>query len=155
MAEHCGVQRRRGRVGSRRRRRRWWSVERPHPAHRGCDPSPSVGRLTSAPRHLSETRTTVYHVARIYDSAIHVDSYSAPPGGGVRSIAMSVPVCLSFSVCLSARISKKRHVQTSRNFQCMYLWLMIGPSLTTIQCYVLPVFQMTSCLPIMGHMVRG
>ena len=39
--------------------------------------------------------------------------YTSPPPAGIQSIAMSM------SVCLSARISQKQLVQTSRHFQCM------------------------------------
>jgi len=66
-----------------------------------------------------------------------------------RSIAMSV------CVCLSDRISEKQHVQTSRNFCTCYLWPWLGLPLTTMQCFVLPVLWMTSCLPIMDYMARG
>jgi len=50
--------------------------------------------------------------------------------GRVRRIAISV------SVCLPALISHKPHVETSRNFLYMLLWLWIGPPLITMQ-YVL------------------
>ena len=45
----------------------------------------------------------------------------SPPPVVVRSIAMSVCVCLS--VCLSARISQKWHIQTSQNFLYMLAYL--------------------------------
>jgi len=45
------------------------------------------------------------------------------PPGGKRSIVVSM------SVCLSACIFQKTHVQTSQNFQ----WLCLGPPLTTMQ----------------------
>ena len=62
----------------------------------------------------------------------------------MRSIAMSMFVCLS--VCLSARISQKPHVQISQNF-----WAR-SSSVGSAICYVLPVLWMTSCFHIMERM---
>jgi len=56
-------------------------------------------------------------------------------------------------VCLSARISQKQHVQTSRNFldslSVVVAWFSSDDS--TIS-YVLPVLWMTSCLSIIVQM---
>jgi len=66
---------------------------------------------------------------------------------GVRSIAMSV------CVCLSTPISQKRHVQASRNFLPMItVAVVLSSSEDNVIRYVLPVLRMTSCLPmIMSH----
>jgi len=75
---------------------------------------------------------------------------------GVRSIAMSVYVCLflCLSVYLSARVPQKPHVLTSRNFMCMLSEPWLRSDDNEIR-YVLPVLWMTSCFPIMGPMACG
>ena len=70
---------------------------------------------------------------------------STSPQLGVRSIAISV------CVCLSARISQN-HSQTSHAFSV--LDVNCGCD-SILLCYVLPVLWMMSYLPIMGHMARG
>jgi len=66
---------------------------------------------------------------------------------------MSVSVCLS--VCLSARVSQKPHVRTSRNFQYVMSGAVTRSSADNQLRYVLPVLWMTSLFHIMGHMARG
>ena len=72
-----------------------------------------------------------------------VSEYLLGPKGGVRSIVMSM------SVCLSARITQKPHGRTSANFCAFHL----GPG--SVLLYngvairrVLPVLWMTSCFHI-------
>ena len=49
------------------------------------------------------------------------------------------------SVCLSTRITREPHGQTSLNVFACCLWPLLGPPLTALQfCYVLPVLWMTS-----------
>jgi len=63
---------------------------------------------------------------------------------GVQSIAMSM------SVCLSAHICQKPHVQISLNFLYTLPVAMAQSSDHTAICYVLPVLGMTSRFQIMG-----
>jgi len=58
---------------------------------------------------------------------------------------------VKYSVC-----SLQNNVLTSEIFSTCYPWPWLGPPLddNTVH-YVLPVLWMTSCLPIMDHMVRG
>jgi len=73
------------------------------------------------------------------------------PGRG-PSIAISVSVCLSVWVCLSAVMSQKQHVQTSGNFLYM-LPVVMARSLADDNAipHVLPVLWMTSCFHIMDQ----
>ena len=75
------------------------------------------------------------------------------PPREVRSIVMSMSVCLSVS--LSARITRKPHGRISPNFLCM-LSVTVARSSSSgvaIRC-LLPVLWMTSCFYKMGPVVR-
>jgi len=75
------------------------------------------------------------------------------PAVGVRSIAMSVPVCLF--VCLSARISKKLQSKLLGIFlYVLSVALARSSSDNNGIRYVLPVLWMTSCFPVTAHMAR-
>jgi len=64
--------------------------------------------------------------------------------------------CLCLSVCVSARISQKPHVQTSQNFPYL-LPVAMAQSFSggTAMCYVLPVLRMMSCFHTMEPMVQN
>ena len=62
---------------------------------------------------------------------------------------MSVSVCLSVCVCLSAIISSELHVRSSPNFLCMLpMAVARSSSSDAAMRYVLPVLWMTSYLHI-------
>jgi len=69
----------------------------------------------------------------------------------LKSIAMFMPVCLS--VCLSARITREPHDQTSP-ILCMLPLAVARSSDGVAIRYVLPVLQMTSCFHTMGPVAR-
>jgi len=75
-----------------------------------------------------------------HDIIITGHYYSAPPPGGVQSIAISVSVCLS--VCPLTYL--KNHIS---NFVAMAQSSFDNAAI----CHVLPVFWMTSCFHIMGQ----
>ena len=75
--------------------------------------------------------------------------------GQMRNIKNSVSAILH--VCLSASVSQKLDVQTSRNVQCKLSVLspQIGPPLAAIAVrYVLPVLRMTSLLLISWNLAN-
>ena len=120
-------------------------------------------RMSTAPSHLVVFATMqsgrnfsfclnfIFYIIYWWIKIIHDDcDYFNSLPGGVRSNAMSV------YVCLSARTSKKPHVQTSRNF--LYILPVVvtrSSSDDNAICCVLPVLWMTSHLPIMGHREIG
>jgi len=53
-------------------------------------------------------------------------------------------------VCLSARISQKRHVRYLPSFRCALSVAVTWSSCGGVICYVLPVLWLTSCLCIMA-----
>jgi len=76
---------------------------------------------------------------------------TSPPGNGAKYCDQRVYM----SVCLSARISEKPHLQTSRHF--LYaLTVAVGRSSSddSAICYILPVLWMTSFFHIMEHYFR-
>ena len=82
----------------------------------------------------------------------HVVQLITSPPVGVQTAAMKVSVCPSLSTCLSALVSQKTRVQTSRNFQHMLpMALARCSSDDTAKFYALLVLWMTSCLPIIGQ----
>jgi len=90
--------------------------------------------------HENDEINTMFHCIRPIFSS---------PAGEVRSIAMSVSVCRF--VCVSARISQKPRVQTSRNLPCN---LPVAVALSSyddnVICSVLPVLWMKSIFQVMG-----
>jgi len=79
-----------------------------------------------------------------------MNSVLTSPPVAVRSIALSV------SVCLSVRVSKT----TCLNFTKFSVCVLFGAEARSSSndngiCYVLPVLCMTSCFHIMSHMARG
>jgi len=70
----------------------------------------------------------------------------------MRSIAIFASLCLS--VCLSAGMCQKPHIQSSRNFLCMLPVVVTRSSFNdSAICYVFPVLQMTSCFHMMEQIV--
>ena len=74
------------------------------------------------------------------------------PPVGMRSIVMTVPVCLSVSlcVCLSASISLELHVRSSSIFCTCYLLSWLGPSLAALRYAMFSFLWITSYLHIVA-----
>ena len=76
-----------------------------------------------------------------------------PSDRGVRYYDKRVYMSVGLCVCLSACISQRPpHIQTSQNF--LYVLIVtVDRSSSDVNTgrYVLPVFCMTSCLPIIGQ----
>jgi len=69
----------------------------------------------------------------LHDSASsNIDVQITSPLAGMRSIVISVPVCL----CLSACMSQEPHVQTSQIFCTYCRWLCLSPNSLTTELHV-------------------
>ena len=139
-------------------RSRLWGVTSSNgaPARRVCTPHwPRSLRARPTTARITQSRPVSHHVLlhrpryadrlRLFVVSVGLGPiFTLPPGKGAKQC--DERVCMS--VCLSACISQKQHVQTSRNLLYRYVLsvVVLWRHCNTLG-YVLPILWMTLCLP--------